>query len=372
MNNILDYVKWRGDIPLTMIHFNEVDGLILSELSYLFWERALSAGEFKKLECVYYEIKDTNYTRTISADEDKQLLELCASSNRFGDIVVCNYVTEIDEKEGKQFAAITFCLPDESIYVAFRGTDGTIVGWEEDCNLAFSDPIPAQIRSVEYLRHIAHKTTGKIRIGGHSKGGNLAIYAAATIYNEIQDRLDAVYGFDAPGLSDRIDASLLYSKIESVLFAFVPKSSLIGMLLQHSKKYYVVDSDSIGVFQHNPYCWHVRANGFEYTTQSKDSEFIEQVMKKWLENVEDIDRRILIDAFFRVVAATNAKAFNREVLFRLYQNPLLVTKTLQELSVEDRKKVMRKISDLLNTVFKEATTREQFALKALVMPDNKA
>ena len=118
--------------------------------------------------------------------------------------------------------------------------------------------------------------------------------------------------------------------------------------------------------------WNVASNGFEYTTQSKDSEFMEQVMKKWLENVEDADRRILIDAFFRVVAATNAKAFNREVLFRLYQNPLLVTKTLQELSVEDRKKVMRKISDLLNTVFKEATTREQLAIKALVMPEDKA
>ena len=359
MANILDYLKWRGDIPFTMIPFNEIDGLILSELSYIYWRRDSDGYVNSDLKTLYKMMRNLPYTRQISSDEDKQLFSLCAESIRFGDITVVDYQTDTDEKVGKQFAAVTFYLPDNTAFIAFRGTDGTIVGWEEDCNLAFSDPIPAQVEATQYLSKIARQYPYRLRVGGHSKGGNMAVFSACSVSKEIRDRITTVYNYDGPGLSDRIEATIYYSRIADIMEVYVPQSSMIGMLLSHAQNVAVVAADSHSVFQHNPYYWHVKATGFELTERSKDSEFVESVIHKWLRTVDDNERRMIIDAIFRVIKETNAISFNREILFKLTQNPLLIGRALQSYTSEDKKKVLRKLIDLSMFIHQEASNREK-------------
>ena len=359
MANILDYLKWRGDIPFTMIPFNEIDGLILSELSYIYWRRDSDGSANKDLKTMYKMMCNLPYTRQISSDEDKLLFSSCAESLRFGDIIVVDYQSDTDEKEGKQFAAITFFLPDNTVFIAFLGTDGTIVGWEEDCNLAFSDPIPAQVEAAQYLSKIARQYPNKLRVGGHSKGGNMAVFSACSVSEEIRDRIITVYNYDGPGLSDRIEAAIYYSRIADIMEVYVPQSSMIGMLLSHAQNVAFVAADSHSVFQHNPYYWHVNATGFELTERSKDSEFVESVIHNWLKTVEDSERRMLIDAVFKVIKETNAVAFNREILFKLTQNPLLIGKALQSYTSEDKKTVLKKLADLSTFIHQEASTREK-------------
>jgi len=364
-NNILTYLKWRGDLSFSQVPFNEVDGLILSELSYIAWEKGIESEEKNELRCLYEIMKDTSYTRQISSDEDADLFMKCSYSSRFGNMVVSDYVSETDESEHKQFAAITFKLSDNTVFISFRGTDGTITGWEEDCNLAFSEPIPAQLMAIQYLNKIALKTEGHIRVGGHSKGGNLAVYSAAIANNGIRDRIVAVYNYDGPGLSDRIDASNLYKAISTKLNTFVPKSSFVGMLLQHAEGYLVVNCDSLGVFQHNPYCWHVNAIGFDLTERAKDSEFIENVVRAWLSNVDDEERKLLIDGLFKVIQETDVQTFNREIVFKLIQNPLLINKALQTFSTENKKRILKKLLELSAQINREATIRQQTFFKDL-------
>ena len=191
------------------------------------------------------------------------------------------------------------------------------------------------------------------------------MYSAAIANKGIRERIIAVYNYDGPGLSDRIDASNLYKAISTKLNTFVPKSSFVGMLRQHAEGYLVVNSDSLGVFQHNPYCWHVNAIGFDLTERAKDSEFIENVVRAWLSNVDDEERKLLIDGLFKVIQETDVQTFNREIVFKLIQNPLLINKALQTFSTENKKRILKKLLELSAQINREATIRQQMFFKDL-------
>ena len=238
MSNMLDYLRWRGDIPLDAMPLSEVDGLILAQLAMLRWEKGLEDA------APMSELARRMAGQTVSDGYDPQsdgkLISLCGESARFSGTIVSDYVQDFDPAAEKQFSAVTLHLSQDMHYVAFRGTDSTIVGWQEDFNMAFSKPVPAQEAARDYLKAALKRFPGPLRVGGHSKGGNLAMYAAATISDAARARVLGVFNNDGPGLSERAGAAALYDNIEDRLFSFVPQSSVVGLLLAHPDRFEVV------------------------------------------------------------------------------------------------------------------------------------
>ena len=348
MGNILDYLRLRGGYPLARVPFGEVDNLVLSELSALRWERLTQPGEALSLRELQARVGHEPISRGITAIDDARLLLLAAASDRFGEAVLCEYTHESDEAIGKQFAAATFLLPDGTAFVSFRGTDGTVVGWKEDFHMAFSAPVPSQERAVEYLRQAAESHPRPLRTGGHSKGGNLALYAAALAPVAVQERLLAVYCNDSPGLSDEIVVGEGFARIRPKLFSFVPQSSLFGMLLTHPETYAVVYSNSISVFQHNPYTWQVEDAAFVKEKElRRGSQYAEQVLHRWLAGLSEKQRRDFVDTLFQLVEATKTESFGLAVVQNALRNPGAVWEALRGIDPETRVGLLRTLGSLV-------------------------
>ena len=346
MTGMLDYIVWRGDLSLRERPFNAVDGLILAQMSYFRWEMALPDGEGATLSALAQRMEGQTFSGT-NAENDRKLLSLAAESVRFGSVRVEHYVHEFEETQDKQFAAATFALPDGTIFLSFRGTDGTIVGWKEDFNMAFSEPVPSQKRALEYLIGVTGADARPIRMGGHSKGGNLAVYAAAMAGQEQRDRILGIYSYDAPGLSDRIDSGDLYARVAGRLYSFVPQSSLVGMLLSYYREYTVVESDSFGILQHNPYFWHVLGDRFIAAgARSRSSAYFEAVVRKWLSGIGEEERRTLVDALFAVFAATQAESVGKDIWVGILRKPGAVAAVIQGFDPDVRQKLTRMLAEL--------------------------
>ena len=346
MSNILDYIAWRGDLPFSAVPVNEVDGLILAQLSMLRWENGLGDGQSARL-CELSELLDCQpVSAGFTPENDLKLVRQACQSVRFGAIVARDYTHAFDERRGMQFAAVTLCLDDGTAYVSFRGTDSSLVGWKEDCDMAFSEPVPSQVAATEYLEAAAGRVQGALRVGGHSKGGNLAMYAVANASPETRARVVAVYSNDGPGLSDRMNARAMYENIVDRLQAFVPQDSIVGMLLVHPGRYTVVRSNASGFMQHDPYSWQVKGPAFErLPALGKDGARFEAAFHKWLGRVNEADRRVLVDTLFEVLGAVNVTTFGLEFWHGLFRNPISVLSAIQGIDAEKRRRINQMIAD---------------------------
>lgn len=347
MSNILDYIAWRGDLPFSAVPVNEVDGLILAQLSMLRWENGLEPGQSARFGALFDAMNCQPVSVGFTQENDKRLLREASHCKRFGEIVARDYTHVFDEDTGMQFAAVTLCLDDGTAYVSFRGTDCSLVGWKEDCRLAFSTPAPSQDAARRYLEAVSGHVKGMLWVGGHSKGGNLAMYAAACAPEAIRARISAVYSNDGPGLSDRINARSLYENIIDKLHSFVPQDSVVGMMLAHPSRFTVIKSNSSGIMQHDPYSWQVRGPAFERVSAlSQDSVRFDAAFHKWLAKVNEEDRRVLIDSLFDVLKAAKSANFGLEFWHGLARNPVSVLAAIQGISAEKRKRITRMITEL--------------------------
>lgn len=247
MPNIFDYMKWR-DIEITKVEFNEIDNLILARLAYLPFDGVIIKDEEITIKEAYERTKTLGTTGRTLQVEDIDLFPTLANSIRFGKLKITEFINKIDTLQEKQFSAITIILPDDTIYVSYRGTDYSIVGWKEDFNMSFKEQVPSQANAVEYLEKIAKKYKCKIRVGGHSKGGNLAVYASAFCKPEIQKRIINVYNNDGPGFSQKIINSEGYKKILKKVHTYIPQTSIIGRLLNHQEKTTILKSTQMRNF----------------------------------------------------------------------------------------------------------------------------
>lgn len=307
VSNIIDYLTWRGDIPLAYTPFNAADNLVLSLLAYILFENIMSKDDKLTVKQAASVLSGKPNDFGVMKSDNKRLLSALARGARFQNATICHCASEVDTNEEKQFAAITILMEDGSCFVAYRGTDNTLIGWKEDFNLSFISPVPAQTASVRYLSDVAGQTVGPIRVGGHSKGGNLAIYAASQCSQAIQDRIEAIYSNDGPGLDDATFTSEGYTRIKDRFHSFVPQSSIIGMLLQHQENYAVVISHAIGLFQHHPYTWQVNREGFEIIDAIRPgSRYVDATLKNWLSSVSIDKRMVFVDTLYTVLSATNA------------------------------------------------------------------
>ena len=200
MSNVCDYVKWRGDLELKDFEFNEIDNLILTRLAYFPFEMLINKGEEISITELSQRFKRADKTKIkVLWPEDNKLIPLLGNSERFGKIIATNFVNKINREQEKQFSAITLLLPDNTIFVSYRGTDDTLIGWKEDFNMSFKSHVASQLDAVEYLNNVASKYENKIRVGGHSKGGNLAVYASIFAKSDVKNRIINIYNNDGPG-----------------------------------------------------------------------------------------------------------------------------------------------------------------------------
>ncbi|MCR5219430.1 MAG: DUF2974 domain-containing protein [bacterium] len=347
MSNMLDYIRWRGDLPFSVIPLGEVDGLILAQLSMIFWEKGMGRDESRPLSELAQVLKGKTVSAGFTAKNDALLLETAAASARFGGLVLSDFEHDFDEGAQIQFAAVTFHLPDGDSFLSFRGTDSTLVGWKEDLSMSYEMPIPAQAAAAAYFARVAARTGRRLYAGGHSKGGNLAMYAAAQTGPDILKRIIRVYNYDGPGFPDRGEAARLYETIRDRLMSFVPQSSIIGMLLAHPDGYEIVESDSVSILQHDPYSWQVEGCRFVRSPMlTKDSLYIQSVIRRWLAEVDDEERRLFVDTLFHVLGSTDARSFDREFWMGFLTHPGTVLASLQDIDPDSRRRIGKMLADL--------------------------
>ena len=207
-----------------------------------------------------------------------------------------------------QFAALCIVIGDGSFYISFRGTDDTLVGWKENFNMGFMDSVPAQLLAAQYTEAAARAIRGKIRIGGHSKGGNLSLYAASHLPRRLQKRIIAVYNNDGPGFGKSITETEGFVAIAPRVLTVVPQSSVVGLLLEHGKVDKIVKSTGDGVWQHDPYTWEVLGDHFILADAlTPESLRLEKTLKAWVADMTVEQRRDMVEAIYKVFTANNAK-----------------------------------------------------------------
>ena len=318
MPNIIDYVQWRGDIPLEQVPLCAVDALILSYLSYMPFDGLISetlAEEGTTLSQVAAHLKGLPIACVMdSGKSDKKLLEALEHSERFGGIRLTGYVSRFDEETEEQFSATTFLLPQGQAFVAFRGTDASVVGWKEDFNMCFSAEVPAQRAALDYAVRVAEELGRPMILGGHSKGGNLAAYAGIFAPDAVQEQMVCVYNFDGPGFNEALLSTPEFRKMDMRIHTFVPQSSMVGILMWHAEPFIVVESDSVGVFQHNPYSWQVMGGQFVMLAErTQESHLAEKTFNNWLAELSGEERRRFIDGVYSVLSVSDGR--NVEDLF---------------------------------------------------------
>ncbi|WMI80535.1 Mbeg1-like protein [Anaerotignum sp. MB30-C6] len=334
MTNVFDYLLWRGDLTLEQSPLQDVDSLILSCLSYHFFTEVLNQYDATPvtIEELAQRVKALPQEKLHMRDpQDIVLLQLMGKSERYKNMEVCFYVDHVDIEKEAQFSAITILLGDGTFFISYRGTDLTLIGWKEDFNMSFLDFVPAQIAAAAYLLYVAENLTGKIRLGGHSKGGNLAVFAAAVCPVNVQERIVCIYNHDGPGFQEGMLRFQGYKDIGPKIYSFVPQSSIIGMLMSRQGGYTVVKSAEKGLLQHDPYSWEVYGKDFvRLESVSIESKFWDRTLKNWLKALTPEKREKFVDALFELLSMTHADELGEVVL-----SPFNAFRTLQTLKDED-------------------------------------
>ena len=322
--NILDYLDWRGDVPFSADPFNEIDGLVLSQFCYVPLEGVVSdsfnehisfADAFRKYNS---DVVD-NKLRIFTFEQDNQLFRKLAESRRFRETMLCGYVSIIEHTEEAQFSALTFRFPDGSGFAAFRGTDGTVVGWKEDLNLSYMSQTSGQQMAVNYLNDAFACDEEIIRLGGHSKGGNFAIYGSLFCNESIQKRITNIYSYDGPGFRDEILELDIYKKMLPRIRSYIPQASIVGMLLGSGTDHKIVKNTAIGIKQHFSYNWELKRNRFLLADRLKKSgNVINKAISGLLEEFSDEERQIFSEALFEVLKAPDKETLKEIVKLRSY------------------------------------------------------
>ena len=372
MANIFDYLAWRKDVPFSVSPFNEVDGLVLSELIYADFSGCVAEDEenvpLTEVRSRFWhrhtreEIKaEDNYTNMAPF-----LMDGMVDGARFGDTRVSWFYDVVDTAADIQLAVATFWLPDGTAFVAFRGTDSTIVGWKEDFLLSYLPETEGQRRAAAYINtHFAERDE-PIRVGGHSKGGNLAVYAAVSACQAVRDRIIAVYNNDGPGFLDTFTQSEAYREMLPRIISIVPEESMIGTLLSNEAYQHVVKSSAKSIIQHDGFSWQVLGPRFVEADKRSDGSYLtETTLKEWLGGMNDDDRRLFVGTMFGLLEATGA-----ETIPQIRQDMMgalsSMKKMLDGMPKEDRDAVWAIITKLLKTGGENVLQEAKKGLNALL------
>ena len=310
MKNIITYTRNTLD-TFDARPFCAVDSLVLSTIAYIHFPHSLQDLEgfqgMRLQELYRAEYFDEMFVNIpLFSENAKTLFFAMAASPRFRDIRIKAYTEQYDLLTEKQFSAVTFQIDSQLCYVAFRGTDATLVGWKEDFNMAFQSPIPSQEEAVRYIEKTAIYCPGKLYVGGHSKGGNLAVYASAMCRENVQSRIDRIFSHDGPGFLETTLQSAEFKIISNRIDKTLPQSSVVGMLLEAQESFHIVKSNKSGLLQHDPFTWFVENHDFIYDEKlTRDATYTDQTLTDWLHKLSEDDRERFVDSLYGVLTANN-------------------------------------------------------------------
>ena len=316
MANILDYLDWRGDLTLAQDPFNEVDNLILAELSFVdFGGIVPGPGEGRAVPL--WKAAEAYFAKTegrpidmgvLVPNQIPELLRRTAASPRFRDMKLNGFVDHLDTVKAEQFAALAAECGDGTVYLSFRGTDDTLAGWKEDFYLSCMREVPAQKMAVAYTEAMAHQCPRiKLRLGGHSKGGNLAVYSGMKCAPFVQKRIQKIYSLDGPGFRPEVLKECHYNAIEGKVVKLLPHSSMIGMIFERDIHYRVVESNSHGLLQHDPFSWLVEEDHFVDVGDIYESQkIINEALNEWILSLNEEQVRTFVETLYQVISASQA------------------------------------------------------------------
>ena len=311
MSHIVSYIKRKQEVTFLEEPFNEVDALVLSQFIYLKLDGLVPTTSEKKESIYLYEIADAMDYEKVFMDEryrkdNVELFEAMVNSKRFRRMRM-NYFSDITSVLAEtQFTALTVFLEEGPTVVIYRGTDETMVGWKEDFNMSFREPVTGQSLSALYLQQVSELIEGDFIVSGHSKGGNFAVYASMNVEDKIQDRIAKVYSFDSPGFRPEILESVDFNKIKDRIIKYLPHSSIFGVLLQSKENYQIVECFSIGVLQHNPYNWQISGNEFKKVDKlDRSSVFLNETYNEWLYGLSDEELHAYSEIWYHIMQEAN-------------------------------------------------------------------
>ena len=369
MANIIDYLLWRGDIPLTQVPLGEVDSLILSYLAYMPFDGIVPAEVsgartrladaalilIERYKCEGIQLA---YTVGDSDADDCVLLEALTKSVRFADIGLCGFVDHYDREGQEQFSAVTFDLPDGRVFIGFRGTDSTVVGWKENFNMTFDDEVPSQRDAVAYAEAVYDVLQRPLVLGGHSKGGNLAVYAGMFAREDVRTAVAQAYSFDGPGFNEQVSASPEFTSLDGRVHTYVPQSSLVGILMWHSEPFTIISSDSVSVFQHDVYTWQLMGGSFlKVEERSDSSRFADRALKTWLTDLPTQQRESFVNGIYSVISAGKGKNLGDLLEGRSLLAMLKALGSLDDKTRSDVQDAIRSLGDALKETAAELIER---------------
>lgn len=358
MGNIIDYVN-NFQYTFAEKEFSDVDSLILCQLSYLKMKGLVPGLEDGEEFVPFGAIVGKEHSEEVFADEryredNEKLSEAILKSRRFADLQLNYYVDILDKEMEIQFSAVTFLAGKDAegkeiYYIAYRGTDENLVGWKEDFTLAFSEPVVGQLFAARYMRKAAGHLPDNFYMGGHSKGGNLAVFAAMSSSALLQERILQVYSHDGPGFKPQVTERYEYGRIADKVKKILPGSSLVGMLLERGNSYNVVESSSYGLMQHNPYTWAVNTENGEFLPMEElknGAKLMDSAVTDWIIGLDDEQVSRFSDALFRILGASEA---DNLIDFKADWKKSL-TGILQELREVDEE-TKKEVEDIIKELF---------------------
>lgn len=348
---LMDYIEWRNDVSFRAAPFNEIDNVLLSYLAYADFgellhepKRHVSIETCLKRFCEKHDLANVRDSKHF-IERAPLLLEEMVRGARFRGTKVVHFREVFDKEKVQQFAALVFLLPDGTRYVSFRGTDLSITGWKEDFLMSFTAETEGAKEAVSYINDVAASVDGDFILGGHSKGGNFAMYAAAFCEDAVKGRIRKVYNNDDPGFREEIVRSAAYRELLPKITNIVPQTSIIGRLLSNEAAHTVVKSTAAGIFQHDVTTWEVTKDKFVRAEPDAFSDFVEKSLGTWLETMDDEARKSLVETVFSMIEMTEAETFV-EFGENLFKNTGLIIKGLGRLPKEKRSELTAALGGL--------------------------
>lgn len=354
MATIFDYLEEVAHESIYDFPFGALDMLALSEITYLSYDGIVTdqphpATEIRLLEAASQVPQEPNMLTTKNRIH---LLQTLSQINRFKNIKLLNYVNDIDMDQQKQFAAMTYRLSLDTYLVVFRGTDDSIIGWKEDFHMTYMDHIPAQKTAVRYLQQImASYPKARFILAGHSKGGNLATYAASFISPNLQDRIETIYSYDAPGLNKSLIQTPAYQNCVKKIRRYIPQGSIVGMMLETPEDTQIVSSTALsGISQHNTFTWQIHDREFITLDRiNNDSLQTDQTFKAWVKAVPDEELKEFFDVFFGIILDAGIESIDDLASLESIRKLREIFRNIQNLEPEQQEMMNRLSRQLLDT-----------------------
>ena len=314
MPNMLDYLTANGNVGLDTLPLSDVDKLILAQMIYsdfsvaFAWpEQPVSLKEaLPTLGMVTGEADPLERRFVFKHDDDEKLIRLLIDSSRISNMRLIGYVNKLEEAREMQFAAVALLVGDGTVLIAYRGTDDTLIGFKEDCNMAFAAPVPAQTEALAFLSRIAGQTLLPIRLCGHSKGGHLSVYAAAFCDDSIRSRIREVVSFDGPGLIETDADTEGYLKIHNRVRVLMPQGSIVGLLFSQRARITYIRSEKQGLMQHYPYYWQTDGADFvPVENPTASGAYTSETIRRFIKGLTMKERELFVEAIYTIAQSTN-------------------------------------------------------------------